>query len=153
MMHNIRRVGGVALVAAAAVLLSCGEKETLEDRVQRLRSRHEIYPVAATTVYDSEKEPTLLVDVQVANQGTEPLALLTVLVTVRDRDGSDRLSERVTLDLTGFRPGIGERRSATISGFELAEDDEVLVELEGNLPPDKIRSLPEYRDLAGASPS
>lgn len=152
MMRHFRRVGGLALVAAATVLLSCGEKETLEDRVQRLRSRHEIYPVAATTVYDSEKKPTLLVDVQIANQGTEPLAQLTVLVKVRGRDGSDKLSERVTLDLTDFRPGIGERRSATIPGFELAEDDEVLVELEGNLPIDEIRSLPEYRDLAGSSP-
>ena len=71
----MKRVIPVAVVILAAiVLVGCGEKETPEQKVERLRYNHEIFPVAAKTLYDAEGQPTLLVDLQVANQGTEALA-------------------------------------------------------------------------------
>ena len=103
--HAIARV--VGLVAVLALLVSCGEKETPEQRTERLRSRHEIYPAGVTTVYDADGQPRLVVDVQVANQGTEPLAQLTVLVKVLGPEGTARVSRRVTIDLEGLRPGVG----------------------------------------------
>ena len=144
------RVLGRPLVTLAVLVLlpSCGSRETPEQHLARLRSRHEIFPAGATTIRGAGGSPTLLVDVQVANQGAEPLDKLTVLVRVRSHLGQERLAQRVTLDLSGVRPGIGERRTATVPGFELAEDDEVFVELEANLPPEELRTLPEYATLS-----
>jgi len=139
---------GLALIVVCILLLSCGDKETPEQRIERLRSRHEIYPVGTTTLHDADGQPTLLVDLQVANQGTEPLASLTVLIRVRGGNGLERLSQRVTLDMEGVRPGIGERRTALVPGFELKEDDEVFVELEAKLPVEELRSMPEFAEMA-----
>jgi hypothetical protein len=140
---------GVALVAP--LLTSCGDEETPEQRIARLRSRHEIYPAGITTLTDGAGYPTLVVDVQVANQGTEPLNQLTVLIKVRGTDGADRLSERVVIDLEGIRPGTGERRTARVPGIALEEDDEVYVEIEANLTDDDLHTLAEWSEAAGPS--
>jgi hypothetical protein len=68
---------------------------------------------------------------------------------VRGEDGVDKASQRVTLDMTNVRPGVGVQMDARLAGIELGEKDEVLVELESNLPQDVLRQLPEYADLVG----
>jgi hypothetical protein len=138
----------VLMLATVVVLPGCGEKETPEQHLERLRYNHEIFPVAAKTLYGPEGEPTLLVDLQVANQGTEALDKLTVLVRVFDPAGVEKDVSRVTLDMSGVRPGIGARVSATLPGVELLDDDEVTVELETNLPPEVLHELPEYAEVA-----
>ena len=82
----------------------CGEKVTPEQRLEQFRYNHEIFPVAAKTLYDAEGQPTLLVDLQVANQGGEALEHLTVLVQVFGSGGEEKSSQRVTLDLSGVQP-------------------------------------------------
>jgi len=141
----------VLMLVTVVVLPGCGEKETPEQRVERLRYNHEIYPVAAKTLYDAEGQPTLLVDLQVANQGTEALDKLTVLVRVFDPVGGEKDVRRVTLDMSGVRPGVGARVSATLPGVELLDEDEVTVELETNLPLEVLHELPEYAEVAGVS--
>jgi hypothetical protein len=136
-------------VAATLLTASCRSKETPEQKLQRLRYNHEIYPVGTTTLHDDEGNPSLLVDLNVANQGTEPLSALTVLVRVRGGDGTERLAQRVTVPLQDLRPGIGRQIAVTVPGYELREDDELTVELEPNLPPEVLRSLPEWADVAG----
>lgn len=141
----------ILMLAAIVVLPGCGEKETPEQRVERLRYNHEIYPVAAKTLFGTEGEPTLLVDLQVANQGSEALANLTVLVRVLDATGAEKEVRRVTLDMSGVRPGVGARVSAALPGVELLDDEEVTVELETNLPPEVLLELPEYAEVADVS--
>ena len=147
----MKRLAATAVAALAVVvplLLSCGDKETPEQRLGRLRSRHEIIPAGIANVTTPEGDPALLVDVQIVNQGTEPLDQLTVLVTVRSPDGQDKVSRRVTFDLAGVRPGIGERRAVTLPGVVLGEDDEVFVELEANLSEADLHGLPEWSQVA-----
>jgi len=141
----------VVFLVAVILLPGCGEKETPEQRLERLRYSHEIYPVAAKTIYDTEGQPTLLVDLQVANQGREALNKLTVLVRVFDAAGAEKDVSRVTLDMSGVRPGVGARVSATLPGVELLDDEEVTVELETNLPPEVLQELPEWVEVAGVS--
>jgi hypothetical protein len=138
----------IAMIATIG-LTSCGPEETPEQRLERLRYNHEIYPVGTTTLHDDEGNPTLLVDLNVANQGTEPLSSLTVLVRVRDRMGNERLKERVTVPLDDLRPGIGRQQDVRIPGFGLEGDDEITVEIEPNLSPEDLRTLPEWADVAG----
>jgi len=148
----MKRTIPVAVVIVTSItLIGCGEKETPEQRLERLRLNHEIYPVAAKTLYDADGQPTLLVDLQVANQGTDALEKLTVLVRVLDANGGVKDSRRVTLDMSGVRPGIGARVSATLPGVELLEEEEVTVELEANLPPEELHTLPEWAEVAGVS--
>ena len=132
----------------ATVLVGCGEDVPPEQRLAQIRYSHEIFPVAAKTLYDAEGNPTLLVDLQVANQGGVALDELTVLVKVLGPDGDTKTSKRVTLDLEGVQPGIGARVSASLPGVELLDEDEVTVELETNLSPEDLRELPEYRLVA-----
>lgn len=141
----------VLMLATVVVLPGCGEKETPEQRVERLRYNHEIIPVAATTLYDEAGLPTLLVDLQVTNKGSDPLENLTVLVRVLDPTGAEKHRSRLTFNMTDVRPGVGARVSATLKGAELLEEDEVMVELETNLPPEVLHELPEYAEVAGVS--
>ena len=146
----MKRLAMLIAVAATVIplLSACGEKETPEARLARLRARHEIMPAGATTVTSPDGTPTLIIDVQVYNKGTESLNQLTVLVRVRGSDGSERVAQRATLDLTGVRPGVGERRTVVIPGVALTETDEISVELEANLPVEILHQLPEWSDVA-----
>jgi hypothetical protein len=149
----MRRIFVLTLAIAIAVVLlaACGDKETPEQRLARLRYNHEIYPVGAKTLYDADGNPTLLVDLQIANQGGEALDQLTVLIKVLGGDGAVKDAQRVTVDLEGVRPGIGARVSASLPGVELLEEDDVTVELESNLGPEELRQLPEYAAVAQLS--
>jgi len=140
----------ILMLAAVILLPGCGEKVTPEQRLVQIRYNHEIIPVAAKTLYDSEGAPTLLIDLQIVNQGGETLDHLTVLVQVYGPDGEEKTSQRVTLDLSGVQPGIGARVSALLPGVELFDDDEVTVELEHGLSPEDLRGLPEYAAVSEA---
>jgi hypothetical protein len=140
-----------ALFVTGLVLSACGDKETPEQRVQRLRYNHEIFPVAAKTLYDADGNPTRLVDLQVANQGSEALSRLTVLVKVLGPEGAIRNSQRVTLDMADVRPGVGARVSASLEGVELLDEDEVTVELETGLSEAELRQLPEFAEVSAVS--
>ncbi len=140
----------ILMLVAVILLPGCGERVTPEQRLEAARYNHEIIPVAAKTLYDAEGAPTLLIDLQVVNQGGVELGNLTVLVQVFGPDGEEKASQRVTLDLSGVRPGIGARVSASLPGVELLDDDEVTVELEHGLSPDDLRGLPEYAAVSEA---
>ena len=150
MKHRSAMLALCALLTVV-VLAGCGKDIPPEQRLENIRYNHEIYPVAAKTLYDADGNPTLLVDLQVANQGGEALANLTVLVTVLGPDGAVKNQERVTLDMEGVRPGIGARVSAALPGVELLDEDEVTVELEHGLPAETLRTLPEFAEVAGAN--
>ena len=151
-MNNRRATMFSILMLAAIILLpGCGEKVTPEQRLEAARYNHEIIPVAAKTLYDAEGAPTLLIDLQVINQGGVALEHLTVLVQVFGPDGEEKTSQRVTLDLSGVRPGIGARVSALLPGVELLDDDEVTVELEHGLSIEDLRALPEFAAVSDVS--
>ncbi len=138
----------IAMIATVS-LTACGPEETPEQRLERLRYNHEIYPVGTTTLHDDDGVPTLLVDLNIANQGTEPLTSLTVLVRVRSGLGNERLAQRVTVPLNDLRPGVGRQQDVRIAGFALEDDDEITVEIEPNLTPEDLRTLPEFADVSG----
>ena len=138
----------IALIATVS-LTACGPEETPEQRLERLRYNHVIYPVGTTTLHDDQGNPTLLVDLNVANQGTEPLSNLTVLIRVRGAGGVERLSQRVAVPLSDLRPGVGRQQDVRIPGFALEDGDEITVEIEKNLTPEELRSLPEFVDVSG----
>ena len=148
----LKRIVLVSVVILAAITLpACGDKETPEQRVERLRYNHNIIPVATNTLYDAGGQPTLLVDLQVTNKGGEVLENLTILVQVLDAEGEQKNSQRVTLDLSGIPRGTGMRVSATLPGVELLEGEEVTVELEHGLPPEVLHEFPEFAEVAGVS--
>ena len=144
--HGVGRM--LLLAGVAMLLLACGNKETPEQHLDRLRGRFEITPLGYTTVHNPQTgEPSLVIDLRVVNQGTEKLDHLTVLVRVLPADGSAPITRRVTLDMANVRPGVGVQLSTTVPGLQVAEGDEVQVEIERQLTPEELRSLPEYKDL------
>ena len=149
-MNSTRTMLVTVMILAAVILSACGDRETPEQRVERIRYNHEIYPVGTTTLHDDEGNPTLLVDLNIANQGTEPLTNLTVLVRVKSGLGNERLVQRVAVPLDDLRPGIGRQQDVRIAGFALEEDDEITVEIEKNLTPEDLRTLPEFADVSGS---
>ena len=150
-MISTRTMLVTVMILMAVILSACGDKETPEQRVERIRYNHEIYPVATKTLFGAEGEPMLLVDLQVANRGGDVIENLTVLIQVFGHEGAEKNSQRVTLDLSGIPRGTGMRVSATLPGVELLDDDEVRVELEHGLPPEVLHEFPEYAEVAGVS--
>lgn len=156
----------LAVLLILSGILGCGKGETPEERLERLRLNHELRPLGFTTILakaspavdaalvdDPEAEPVDapepvgLIDLTLANQGAEALPLLTVLVTITDEAGATKLRERKTLDLSGLRPGVATQMPVRLPGVEIAETDNVQVELEANLPPEELRLLPEFASL------
>jgi hypothetical protein len=141
----------VAAIAALVVALGCG-REAPEERLDRLRLAHDLRPLGSRTVV-RDGEPTVVVELLVTNQGADPLSALTVLMRLRGADGLERVGRRVTLDLSGLRPGMAQQVSASLPGMTLGDRDEVTVELETGLPADVLRTLPEYAAVAGGGRS
>jgi hypothetical protein len=142
-----RTLVGVAIPLLVLALAGCGPRLTPAQRVEKLRLEHEIIPVGSTTVHDAEGNPTLIVDLRVTNKGTEHLPHLTVLVQVHGKDGVEKTSRRVTLDLADASPGVGIQVAAKLPGVEAGEDDQVTVQLESNLSPEVLKTFPEYEDV------
>jgi len=146
-----------AVIRCCAVLVlalgagGCGPKETPEQHLARLRMKHEIFEGSRNTIYPKDGDPYTLVDLEITNQGVEPLPELTVLVRVNGPDGVERHRSRVTVSLEGVRPGVGVQVGAKVPGLVVTDDDEVFVELEANLTPEELRSLPEFKYVAGQS--
>jgi len=143
--------GCLSLIVALVTTTACGPRETPEQKLQRLRDAHQIIPGGATTLHDATGAPTVIVDVSVTNQGVDPLPQLTVMVRVRGQDGVEKAAQRVSLDLTGVRPGVGVQRDVRVPGVELGEHDEVTVELESGLPSEVLRRFPEFVAVAEAN--
>jgi hypothetical protein len=139
----------VAALGSLLLAIACGGRESPEQRLERLRAAHDLRPLGYANL-SSAGQPTLTVDLVVVNQGEEPLARLTVLVRVRGADGVETALRRVTLDLSGFRPGIAGEVTASLPGISLEERGEVTVELETDLPADILRSLPEFESVRAA---
>ena len=57
--------------------------------------------------------------------------------------------QRVAVPLDDLRPGVGRQQDVRIAGFALEEDDEITVEIEPNLTPEDLRTLPEFADVSG----
>ena len=150
-MNSTRTMLVTVMILAAVTLSACGDRETPEQRVERIRYNHEIYPVATKTLFSAEGEPTLLVDLEVANKGSDVIDNLTVLIQVFGPDGEQKNSQRVTLDLSDIPRGTGMRVSATLPGVKLLEGYEVRVELEHGIPPDVLHEFPEYAEVTGVS--
>ncbi len=137
----------VVLILGALAVVGCGKRETPEEHLARLRRAHDIVPTGATTTFDKEGYPRLVVDLRVTNHSAERLDHLTVIVRVESSDGVERLSEPVTLDLSATRPGVGVQLAALIDNYGLADDDQVFVEILNDLGPEELRALPEFGDL------
>jgi hypothetical protein len=130
-------------------IIGCGPKETPEQKLDRLRSRHDIRPISWTTVRPPEGEPVTIVDFDLTNQGVEALPELTVLVKISGADGTLKIARRVTLDLEGVRPGVGVQTAASLPGVDTEEGDQISVVLELGLTPEDLRSLPEFAAVSG----
>lgn len=142
-----RSTVSVAIAALVLALAGCGPRLTPAQRVEKLRLDHEIVPVGSTTIHDAEGKPVLVVDLRITNKGTSHLPHLTVLVQVHGKDGIEKASRRVTLNLADATPGVGVQVAAKLPGVEAGEDDQVTVQLESNLSPDVLKTFPEYQDV------
>lgn len=138
----------VLLALALVAVASCGERETPEQKLARLRYNHEIIPTGYTTVYGEDGSPSLLVDLRVANQGSQQLEALTVLVEVRGPAGGTKAAERVTVDLSDLTPGTGTQVAVRLPGVTVGTEDEVSVLIESGLDAGQLRALPEYEAVA-----
>jgi hypothetical protein len=142
-----RPITSVVIPVLVMALAGCGPRLTPVQRVEKMRLAHDIIPVGTTTVHDAEGNPTLVVDLRVTNKGVDRLPHLTVLVQVHDKNGIEKVSRRVTLDLTAATPGVGIQVAAKLPGVEAGDDEQVTVQLESNLPPQVLKTFPEYRDV------
>jgi hypothetical protein len=137
----------LTVVLIFTVIAACGSRKTPEQKLAELRLNHEIKPLNATTLYDADGNPTVVVDVHLYNKGYEKLNSLTVLIRIRGDQGAEKLAQRVTLDLSDTRPGIGVQMAATVPGVALEDTDEVILEIESPLTDEVLRTLPEFADV------
>lgn len=125
-------------------LAGCGEKETPEQRVTRLRLAHQVQPTAVQ-VRNTPEGPQLLIDFTVVNTAREKLPTLTVKVVLVDTKGRDRATHLVSLNTSELLPGVAGLVTGFIPGETLAQGEQVRVEVEAQVPVKEQARYPEYR--------
>lgn len=132
------------VIMAAGTAAGCGPEETLEQRVSRQRGQYEIAPTAVQNVVGRDGSPAVAVDLLVVFQGNEPLEVLTLVLEIRDVEGSARAVRRFTIDTGHLVRGVSSQVSAHIPGLELGEGEHATVELEVAPPAGLQAEYPEY---------
>lgn len=136
----------LAAVAALACASACAPKETPEQRVSRLRMQYEVQPTGFQPRTTDDGTPELALDILVLNKGRESLGHLTFVLRILKEDGSERLNRPVSIDTSELLPGVTSQLSAIVTGVELQEGEQVVLELEPNPSASERASYPEYRD-------
>ncbi len=133
-----------ALVVAYALVAGCGPRETIEERVTRMRLQYDVEPDGFQPRWTAEGTPELVLSLRVVNNGRDNLDALTVLVRVMAPAGEDRAVRRLALDTRGLRPGVSEQLSGVLPGVEFRDGDTVLLEREVDPPASERHLYPEY---------
>lgn len=148
---NLHGVTVVTLALAALALPGCDEprKEKPFERVSRVRLQHKVAPNWHEMRKDHDGKPELVIDLAVTNTGKERLRHVTLLLHLRSFDNKNRITQPVTLDLTGLVPGIPGKLRLVVPGVEVRAGESVFLEMQGQPTREQMRRYPEY--LEGVS--
>ena len=134
-------MAAVALAAAA-----CAPRETLVQRITRIRRNFRIEPngFQARNAADGTRE--VVVSVLVVNDGRDSLGRLTLRVHVQGTDGRDRASGLAALDTSKLVPGVTSQLTGVARQLDVGDGEIVLLELEDEPAPELLAGYAEYGD-------
>lgn len=136
------------IVALGTIACWQPRKEQPFERVTRLRLQYKIGANWYENRTSSDGQPELFLSLSGRNLGREGLSELTMIMHVRHWDGSSRVSQPLTLDVSGIPPQaeLPTRLEVTVPGVEVRDGEELALQLEDQ--PHQTR-MPEYPEYAG----
>lgn len=93
--------------------------------------------------------PELVMSLRCSNTGKDSLKVVTLILHVRHFDGSERISQPLSLDVSKVEPGaqsvsLGE---VVVSGVEVRDGEQLALQMEDQPTEEQMKTYPEYREL------
>ncbi len=138
--------GFVPLVAVALVVSACFQPrpERPRDRITRVRLGYHVSANWRETEKASDGKPVLVMELNIANTGKEVLPKVTMVLHVRELDGTERVRAPLTLDTAGIAAGASRTTTVRVPGVDVGSGEEVTLEMEGQPSAAEMKSYPEY---------
>jgi hypothetical protein len=151
----------VAVVGLAVATLGCFEPrpERPRDRINRLRLSYRVSASWYENRKDAQGKPVLVMSLRCENQAKKGsgqfLKVVTMGLHIRYFDGSDKLKQPLTLDVSKVKPGTSvDLGEISVSGLEVGDGEQLALQMEVQPTDDEIVRYPEYHQLVtGAGPA
>ena len=141
----------VWLLAVSLLAVGCfrPRPEKPKERIHRLRLQHRVSADWYENRVGKDGKPSLVMSLRCTNTGKESMDVVTLLLHIRHFDGSERLSQPLTLDVSKVKPGgvstpLGE---IVVPGVEVREGEQLALQLEDQPTEEQMKTYPEYRKL------
>jgi hypothetical protein len=142
----------VAVLAGATWACFQPRPEKPRDRINRLRLNYRVSANWYENRKDADGKPVLVMSLRCENQAkkttTDGLKVVTMVLHVRYFDGTERLKQLLTLDVSKAKPGttvdLGEVK---VPGLEVADSEQLALQMEVQPTVDQTVRYPEYREL------
>lgn len=136
------------VVSVAALAAACYQprKEKPHERITRLRLQYKVDANWYENRTGADGQPALFMSLSGRNLGREGLPRLTMIMHIRHWDGSLRLSQPLTLDVSRIPPQAAKATplEVLVPGVEVREGEELALQLEDQPHRDAMPSYPEY---------
>ncbi|HPC82204.1 MAG TPA: hypothetical protein P5234_02895 [Thermoanaerobaculaceae bacterium] len=154
----MRALGRTALALVLAVLAAgCYQprKEKPHERITRLRLQYKIEANWYENRTGADDQPALFMSLSGRNLGREGLAQLTMIMHIRHFDGTSRLRQPLTLDVSSIPPQAPKptRLEVLVPGVEVHEGEELALQLEDQPHQDVMPTYPEYAGATSWAPA
>lgn len=154
-MRAFVRIGMTLVLALLATGCYQPRREKPHERITRLRLQYRIEANWYENRKGSDGQPALFMSLSGRNLGREGLAKLTMIMHVRHYDGTVRLSQPLTLDVTPIAPQAPRATplELLVPGVEVREGEELALQLEDQPHQDTMPSYPEYAGTTSWAPA
>jgi hypothetical protein len=122
--------------------------ERPRDRITRVRLGYRVSANWREMEKGKAGGPVLVMQLNVANTGKETLPEVTMVLHVRELDGSERVRKPLTLDTRGIAPGATRTITVRVPGIDVQNNEEVSLEMEGQPSVSEMKSYPEYKGVS-----
>lgn len=154
-------VGIVVAIILAVGSTGCVQPRNEQpfERVTRLRLQYKIQANWYENRTSADGQVELFMSLSGRNLGREGLPQLTMIMHIRHWDGTARLSQPLTLDVSSIPPQaeLATRLEVTVPGVDVREGEELALQLEDQPHQTKMPDYPEYAGTVswgrGAAPT
>lgn len=142
------------MVALAVTVLGCFQPraERPKDRINRLRLNYRVSANWYENRKDAQGKPVLVMSLRCENQAKkgsgEVLKVVTMGLHIRYFDGTDRIKQPLTLDVSKVKPGASvDLGEILLPGLEVGEGEQLALQMEVQPTADAMVRYPEFYQL------
>ncbi len=143
--------GRLLLLLMAVLALGCfhPRPEKPKERIHRMRLQYRVSADWYENRVAKDGKPSLVMRLRCSNTGKDQLPLVTLLLHIRYFDGTERVAQPLTLDVSQVKPGAKNVPLVEVSvpGLEVREGELLALQMEDQPTEEEMKTYPEYRGV------